>query len=221
MRSTFCTVRENRSQDDVGRAAHTAGRAARPRRRARALPRSHDVVRRRLDLPADRHRSALDRHAPGTGVSVPNAYTLPKAELHVHIEGTFEPELIFTLAERNGVALPYPSVDALRRAYEFTDLQSFLDLYYAAMNVLRTEQDFAELAEAYFVRAAEQGVVHAEIFFDPQAHTARGIAFETVIEGLWSLSPRPGGGARAGGAGPRSSGRRPARRRLARLFPGC
>ncbi len=119
-------------------------------------------------------------------MSVPNAYTLPKAELHVHIEGTFEPELIFTLAERNGVALPYPSVDALRRAYEFTDLQSFLDLYYAAMNVLRTEQDFAELAEAYFVRAAEQGVVHAEIFFDPQAHTARGIAFETVIEGLWS-----------------------------------
>ena len=117
---------------------------------------------------------------------MPNAYTLPKAELHLHIEGTFEPELIFTLAERNGVALPYPSVDALRRAYEFTDLQSFLDLYYTAMNVLRTEQDFAELAEAYFVRAAEQGVVHAEIFFDPQAHTARGIAFETVIEGLWS-----------------------------------
>jgi adenosine deaminase len=113
-------------------------------------------------------------------------YRLPKAELHLHIEGTFEPELIFALAERNRVALPYPSVDALRRAYEFTDLQSFLDLYYAAMNVLRTEADFAELAHAYFARAREQGVVHAEIFFDPQAHTARGVAFETVLDGLWS-----------------------------------
>jgi len=111
---------------------------------------------------------------------------LPKAELHVHIEGTLEPELIFTLAERNRVSLPYPSVNALRRAYEFIDLQSFLDLYYAGMNVLRTEQDFTELAEAYFARARDQGVVHAEIFFDPQAHTARGIAFETVIDGLWS-----------------------------------
>jgi adenosine deaminase len=117
---------------------------------------------------------------------VSNPYALPKAELHLHIEGTFEPELIFALAERNRVTLPYPSVDALRRAYEFTDLQSFLDLYYAAMNVLRTERDFAELAEAYFARAREQGVVHAEIFFDPQAHTARGIPFETVIDGLWS-----------------------------------
>jgi adenosine deaminase len=111
---------------------------------------------------------------------------LPKAELHLHIEGTLEPELIFALAERNRVNLPYPSVDALRRAYEFTDLQSFLDLYYAGMTVLRTEQDFSELAIAYFARAREQGVVHAEIFFDPQAHTARGIAFETVIDGLWS-----------------------------------
>jgi adenosine deaminase len=117
---------------------------------------------------------------------VSNPYALPKAELHLHIEGTFEPELIFAMAERNRVTLPYPSVDALRRAYEFTDLQSFLDLYYAAMNVLRTERDFAELAEAYFARAREQGVVHAEIFFDPQAHTARGIPFETVIDGLWS-----------------------------------
>ena len=116
----------------------------------------------------------------------PDLYALPKAELHVHIEGTFEPELIFTMAERNRVALPYPSVEALRRAYEFSDLQSFLDLYYAAMNVLRSERDFTELAEAYFARAAAQGVVHAEIFFDPQAHTARGIAFETVIDGLWA-----------------------------------
>ena len=113
-------------------------------------------------------------------------FTLPKAELHVHIEGTFEPELIFAIAERNRVALPWPSVDALRRAYEFTGLQSFLDLYYAAMGVLRTEQDFEELAHAYFERAREQGVVHAEIFFDPQAHTSRGVRFETVIDGLWS-----------------------------------
>jgi adenosine deaminase len=119
---------------------------------------------------------------------VPAPFALPKAELHLHIEGTFEPELIFALAERNRVALPFASVDALRRAYEFTDLQSFLDLYYAAMNVLRTERDFAELAEAYFVRAAEQGVVHAEIFFDPQAHTSRGIPFATVIDGLWSAA---------------------------------
>jgi adenosine deaminase len=111
---------------------------------------------------------------------------LPKAELHLHVEGTLEPEMIFAFAERNGVTLPYPSVDALRRAYEFTDLQSFLDLYYAGMNVLRTEQDFEELADAYFARARAQGVVHAEIFFDPQAHTSRGVAFETVLDGLWS-----------------------------------
>ncbi|HEX3467904.1 MAG TPA: adenosine deaminase [Candidatus Elarobacter sp.] len=114
------------------------------------------------------------------------AMRLPKAELHLHVEGTLEPEMIFAFAERNGVTLPYPSVDALRRAYEFTDLQSFLDLYYAGMNVLRTEQDFEELADAYFARARAQGVVHAEIFFDPQAHTSRGVAFETVLDGLWS-----------------------------------
>ncbi|MDP9106821.1 MAG: adenosine deaminase [Candidatus Eremiobacteraeota bacterium] len=116
----------------------------------------------------------------------PDAFRLPKAELHVHVEGTFEPELIFALAERNRVALPYASIEALRRAYEFTDLQSFLGLYYAAMAVLRTEADFAELAHAYFARARSQGVVHAELFFDPQAHTARGVPFETVIDGLWS-----------------------------------
>jgi adenosine deaminase len=114
------------------------------------------------------------------------AFRLPKAELHLHIEGTLEPELIFALAERNRVSLPYRSVDELRHAYAFTDLQSFLDLYYAAMNVLRTEDDFAEMAHAYFARAREQGVVHAEVFFDPQAHTARGIAFESLIDGLWS-----------------------------------
>jgi adenosine deaminase len=114
------------------------------------------------------------------------ALRLPKAELHLHIEGTFEPDLIFALAERNGVALPYPSVEALRAAYEFTDLQSFLDLYYAAMHVLRTEADFAELTNEYLARAHSQGLVHAEIFFDPQAHTARGVPFATVIDGLWS-----------------------------------
>ncbi len=111
---------------------------------------------------------------------------LPKAELHVHIEGTFEPNLIFALAERNQMRLPYPSVDALRAAYHFTDLASFLQLYYAAMTVLRTEADFAALADAYLLRANAQGVVHAEIFFDPQAHTARGVSFATVIGGLWS-----------------------------------
>jgi adenine deaminase len=115
-----------------------------------------------------------------------NAFRLPKAELHVHVEGTFEPELIFEIAERNEIALPYSSVEALRGAYEFSDLQSFLNLYYAAMTVLRTERDFADLAHAYLGRAREQGVIHAEIFFDPQAHTARGVRFDTVIDGLWS-----------------------------------
>jgi adenosine deaminase len=115
------------------------------------------------------------------------AYALPKAELHLHIEGTFEPELIFALAERNRIALPYASIDALRDAYTFTDLQSFLNLYYAAMAVLRTEQDFAELADGYFSRARRQGVIHAEMFFDPQAHLTRGVPFETVIDGLWSV----------------------------------
>ncbi|MBV9646089.1 MAG: adenosine deaminase [Candidatus Eremiobacteraeota bacterium] len=112
---------------------------------------------------------------------------LPKAELHLHIEGTLEPEMIFALAERNKVPLKYASLDALRAAYQFKDLQSFLDLYYASMVVLRTEQDFAELTAAYFTRAHQQGVVHAEIFFDPQAHTQRGVAFQTVIDGLWSV----------------------------------
>jgi adenosine deaminase len=115
------------------------------------------------------------------------ALRLPKAELHLHIEGTFEPELIFALAERNRIALPYASIEALRAAYEFADLQSFLDLYYAAMNVLRTEADFAELTQGYLLRAQREGVVHAEIFFDPQAHLARGIPFRTVIDGLWSV----------------------------------
>jgi adenosine deaminase len=109
---------------------------------------------------------------------------LPKAELHLHIEGTLEPELAFALAARNGVDLPYADTEELRTAYLFDDLQSFLDLYYALMAVLRTEEDFAELADAYLARAAAQGVRHAEIFFDPQAHTDRGVPIGTVIEGL-------------------------------------
>ncbi|MFO1315048.1 MAG: adenosine deaminase [Burkholderiales bacterium] len=109
---------------------------------------------------------------------------MPKAELHLHIEGSLEPELIFRLAQRNGVALPFASVDALCAAYAFTDLQSFLDLYYAGASVLIREDDFFEMGMAYFARAAADGVVHAELFFDPQTHTERGIAFATVIEGL-------------------------------------
>ncbi|MEE1753428.1 adenosine deaminase [Streptomyces sp. SP18CS02] len=110
--------------------------------------------------------------------------SLPKAELHLHIEGTLEPELAFALAARNGVELPYADTEELRRAYLFSDLQSFLDLYYGLMAVLHTEDDFEELADAYLARAASQGVRHAEIFFDPQAHTARGVGIGTVIEGL-------------------------------------
>lgn len=109
---------------------------------------------------------------------------MPKAELHLHIEGTLEPELIFRLAARNGLSLPYPSVDTLRAAYAFTDLQSFLDVYYAAASVLREEADFFDMAWAYLERAAAQNVLCAEIFFDPQTHTARGVPFETVIRGL-------------------------------------
>jgi adenine deaminase len=110
--------------------------------------------------------------------------TMPKAELHLHIEGSLEPELIFRLAQRNRMALPYPSVEALRAAYAFSDLQSFLDIYYAGAGVLLEEQDFFDMAWAYFERAAADHVVHAEVFFDPQTHTERGVAMETVIVGL-------------------------------------
>jgi adenine deaminase len=109
---------------------------------------------------------------------------LPKAELHLHIEGTLEPDLMFELAGRNGVALPFPDVDALRRAYVFEDLQSFLDIYYAGCRVLVTERDFFELTAAYLQRAVRQGVRHTEIFFDPQTHTQRGVAFSTVVDGV-------------------------------------
>jgi len=110
---------------------------------------------------------------------------MPKAELHIHIEGSLEPELIFELAQRNGVSLPNASVEALRQAYAFTDLQSFLDIYYAGASVLLTEQDFYDMTMAYLQRAAADNVRHAEIFFDPQTHTARGVPFRTVVDGIW------------------------------------
>jgi adenosine deaminase len=109
---------------------------------------------------------------------------LPKAELHVHIEGTLEPELAFRLACKHGVTLPYDSVDELRRAYDFSDLQSFLDIYYAGAAVLRDAADFYDLTRAYLQRAHADGVVHVEIFFDPQTHTVRGVSMATVIGGI-------------------------------------
>ena len=118
---------------------------------------------------------------------------MPKAELHIHIEGSLEPELIFALARRNGVSLAYPDVDALRAAYAFTDLQSFLDIYYAGASVLLHAQDFEDMAWAYLMKAAADNVTHAEIFFDPQTHTARGVSFATVIEGLGRAAARAPG----------------------------
>ena len=109
---------------------------------------------------------------------------LPKCELHIHIEGSLEPEMMLALARRNGITLPYPSVEALHRAYRFDGLQDFLDLYYRGMSVLVTEQDFYDLAFAYLERARADNVRHVEMFFDPQGHTARGVAFATVVEGL-------------------------------------
>jgi adenosine deaminase len=109
---------------------------------------------------------------------------LPKVELHLHIEGTLEPELMFRLAERNHVKLSYKTIEEVRKAYQFNNLQSFLDIYYQGAQVLQNEQDFYDLAWAYFSKAHSQNVRHAEIFFDPQTHTARGIPFETVISGL-------------------------------------
>jgi adenine deaminase len=109
---------------------------------------------------------------------------MPKAELHIHIEGSLEPELIFALAQRNRMKLPYASVEALRTAYAFSNLQSFLDIYYAGASVLIQEQDFYDMAHAYLARAATDNVARTEIFFDPQTHTARGVAIETVINGL-------------------------------------
>ena len=110
---------------------------------------------------------------------------LPKAELHLHIEGTIEPDTLFRLARRNGIGLPHDSVEALRGAYDFDGLQDFLDLYYQGMAVLQTEEDFYQITWAYLDKAHSQNILHAEIFFDPQGHTSRGIAFETVLGGIW------------------------------------
>ena len=109
---------------------------------------------------------------------------MPKAELHIHIEGSLEPELIFALAKRNDLTLPYPSIEALRAAYAFTDLQTFLDIYYAGASVLLTEQDFFDMTAAYLRKAAAENVRHAELFFDPQTHTARGVDIGVVFAGL-------------------------------------
>ena len=112
------------------------------------------------------------------------ARKMPKAELHIHIEGSLEPELIFALAQRNAIVLEYPSIEALRAAYAFTDLQSFLDIYYAGASVLQTEQDFYDMTWAYLQRAHADNILHTELFFDPQTHTARGVAFGVVVNGI-------------------------------------
>ena len=111
--------------------------------------------------------------------------SLPKAELHLHLEGTLEPELKFALAARNGIDLPYAGVEEMRTAYDFDDLPSFLAQYYEGMSVLLTEDDFSDLAMAYFGRVAAQNVVYVEMFFDPQAHTSRGIEFVRLMRVLW------------------------------------
>jgi len=115
----------------------------------------------------------------------PFVQSLPKAELHLHIEGSFEPELMFEIARRNGIDLPFASVEEIRKAYDFSNLQDFLDIYYQGMNVLHTEQDFYDLTYAYLSRVAAQNVRHVEIFFDPQGHTGRGVEFATVFNGIW------------------------------------
>jgi adenosine deaminase len=112
-------------------------------------------------------------------------YEIPKAELHIHIEGSLEPEMMFALAARNNIQLPYKSVEEIRAAYNFQNLQSFLDLYYAGMSVLQVEQNFYDLTWAYMQKAAAQNVRHTEIFFDPQGHTSRGIPFATVHRGIY------------------------------------
>src|SRR5690348_3847282 len=145
------------------------------------------MVRRARD---HRTQRRLPHAARQKGTCMIELSRLPKAELHVHIEGTFEPEQIFAFAQRNGVKLKYPDVEALRRAYRFSDLQSFLNLYYEAMSVLKTERDFEELALAYLKRARAQNVKHAEVFFDPQAHLQRGVSFDALIDGLWSAFSR-------------------------------
>ena len=122
---------------------------------------------------------------------------LPKAELHMHIEGSLEPKMMFALAKRNKVSIPFADVEALRAAYSFSRLQDFLDIYYQGADVLRTKEDFRDLAVAYFDRAAADNVRHAEIFFDPQTHTARGIPFKVVVDGLLAGMVESGEGPRA------------------------
>src|SRR5260221_3513487 len=117
---------------------------------------------------------------------------LPKCELHIHIEGSLEPELMFALARRNGIRLPYASVEAVRQAYHFSNLQDFLDIYYQGMSVLITEQDFYDLAWAYLDRARADILVPVEMFFDPHGHTSRGVEFSTVINGLHRAIADPG-----------------------------
>lgn len=109
---------------------------------------------------------------------------LPKAELHLHIEGSFEPELMFKLAQKNKIEIPYKTVEELKKAYNFSNLQSFLDIYYAGAKVLRTEEDFYLLTQAYILKCVENNIIHTEIFFDPQSHTSRGIEFKTVLSGI-------------------------------------
>lgn len=109
---------------------------------------------------------------------------LPKVELHLHLEGSLEPEMMFDMARRNGVAIPFATADDVRKAYDFGNLQDFLDIYYHGMNVLRTEQDFYDLTMAYLRKVASENTMHVEVFFDPQGHTSRGVAFETVINGI-------------------------------------
>ncbi|QDF28695.1 adenosine deaminase [Halarcobacter anaerophilus] len=109
---------------------------------------------------------------------------LPKAELHLHIEGTLEPELMFELAKKNSVEIPYKTIEDIKKAYNFTNLQSFLDIYYAGANVLQTKEDFYALTWEYILKCVENNIIHTEIFFDPQSHTTRGISFETVLSGI-------------------------------------
>eukprot|EP01006_Ploeotia_vitrea_P001334 TRINITY_DN104634_c0_g1_i1.p2 TRINITY_DN104634_c0_g1~~TRINITY_DN104634_c0_g1_i1.p2 ORF type:complete len:375 (-),score=231.14 TRINITY_DN104634_c0_g1_i1:2-1126(-) len=131
-----------------------------------------------------RRRESVERKLRSTVAPSDFVRGVPKAELHLHIEGTFEPELMFDIARRNGVALAFESVEEVRRAYEFDNLQSFLDIYYAACDVLLHERDFYDLTWAYLLRCKDDNVVHTEIFFDPQTHTQRGVAFDTVVNGI-------------------------------------
>jgi adenine deaminase len=138
----------------------------------------------RSSAPSVASHGVMHQSAPMNGDLLQLAQRMPKAELHVHIEGTLEPEMAFDMAERNGVRLAYPSVDALRAAYAFKNLQEFLDVYYSGMSVLRTEEDFYDLTWAYLARAHRDHVVHTEIFFDPQAHLERGIPLAVQITGI-------------------------------------